>query len=147
MTSGQYSPLTPSDARTVTSPYGNIERNFDICRLAIACGATYVARSTTYNALQIPALITKAIKNKGFSLVEVITQCPVYFGKMNKLGSPVEMMKWLRSNSINVKQASLLSEEKKKNKYVIGELYNKPEEELIEKYARITKKAQEKKES
>ena len=144
MTSGQFSPLTPSCARTTTSPHGNIERNFDICDLAIGSGATYVARSTAYHAVQIPRLVAKDKTNKGFSLVEVITQCPVYFGKMNLMHSTIDMLRWQRDHTMNLKQASLMSEKEKKGKYVIGELYNKPCEELTEKYARISKEAKEK---
>ncbi|MCE5196042.1 MAG: thiamine pyrophosphate-dependent enzyme, partial [Negativicutes bacterium] len=49
MTSGQFSPMTPTGSYATTAPYGNIDRNFDLCKLGQAAGATYVARSTTYH--------------------------------------------------------------------------------------------------
>ena len=50
MTGGQYSPTTPLDDKGTTAPFGNIDRAFDICELAVGAGATYVARSTAYHA-------------------------------------------------------------------------------------------------
>lgn len=144
MTSGQYSPLTPSESITATSPYGNVERSFDACELGRVSGATYVARSTAFHVRQLPGLVAKGIENKGFSLIEVITQCPTYYGRMNRMSSPVEMLKWQRDNAINLKQASLLSEEEKKGKFVVGELYNRPEEEYIQKHDRMVKNIQKK---
>ena len=46
MTGGQSSPLTPQSCRSTTAPFGHIERSFDIAKLSIAAGATYVARGT-----------------------------------------------------------------------------------------------------
>ena len=80
MTSGQYSPATPEGAFGPTAPYGTSERPFDTCKLAQAAGATYVARGTAYHAKALPLLIEKGIRNKGYSLIEAISQCPVYFG-------------------------------------------------------------------
>lgn len=146
MTSGQYSPLTPCDSITATSPYGNIERNFDLCELAHASGATYVARTTTFHVRQLPGLVSEGIKNRGFSLIEVITQCPTYFGRMNRFITGVEMLKWQRDNAINPKQASLLSEEEKKGKFVVGKLYVHPEEEYTQRYDRVIKNMEKEKE-
>lgn len=42
-TGGQYSATTPTHSITQTSPYGHVEQAFDICQLAIAAGASYVA--------------------------------------------------------------------------------------------------------
>jgi 2-oxoglutarate ferredoxin oxidoreductase subunit beta len=142
MTSGQYSPATPTGAFGTTAPYGNVERPFDICRLAEAAGATYVARGTAYHAKVLPNLIEKAITNKGFSVVEAVTQCPIYFGKMNKIGNAVEMMKWQREHAVSKKEASTMSPEEMTGKFTIGELYNNPAPEYCEQYEKIIAKAQ-----
>ena len=142
MTSGQYSPTTPTGAFGTTAPYGNIEKPFDICKLVEAAGATYVARGTAYHARILPNLIEKAILNKGFSLVEAITQCPVYYGRMNKLGSAVDMMKWQKEHAVSKKDAAAFSAEEMADKFVIGELYNRPAPEYCEEYEKIIDKAQ-----
>jgi 2-oxoglutarate ferredoxin oxidoreductase subunit beta len=142
MTSGQYSPTTPTGAIGTTAPYGNAERPFDLCKLAEAAGATYVARGTAYHARVLPNLIEKAILNKGFSLVDAITQCPVYFGRMNKVGSAVDMLKWQRDHAVSRKEAETLSPEEMGARLVIGELYNKPAPEYCELYEKVMEKAQ-----
>jgi 2-oxoglutarate ferredoxin oxidoreductase subunit beta len=142
MTSGQYSPATPTGAFGTTAPYGNPDRPFDICKLAEASGATYVARGTAHHARVLPQLIEKAISNKGFSVVEVMTQCPVYFGRMNKLGNAVQMMKWQQEHSVSRKDAANMTREELAGKFIIGELYNNPEPEYCENYEKIIAKAQ-----
>ncbi|MBF0223815.1 MAG: 2-oxoacid:ferredoxin oxidoreductase subunit beta [Desulfobacterales bacterium] len=92
MTGGQFSPLSGYGTSATTAPYYNIDHDFDIVNLSIAAGATFVARTTTYHAQQMIDIIQKAIIHDGFSVVEVLTQCPTYFGRRNKLGDAVNMM-------------------------------------------------------
>lgn len=141
MTSGQYSPLTPKDAFGTTAPYGNVERPFDLCKLVEAAGATYVARGTAYHARQLPPLIGKAIANKGFSVVETVSQCPTYYGRKNRLGSGVEMLKWQRDSAVSLKQAAAMSPEQLAGKFVIGELVNAPAPEYTAEYQKIIERA------
>lgn len=77
MTGGQVAPTTLLGLKTLTSPYGNLERPFDLCKLMQAAGATYVARWTTYHIRELRRSIMAAMKNKGFSFVEVLSQCPI----------------------------------------------------------------------
>ncbi len=92
MTGGQYSPLTGYGQLATTAPYQNIDHDFDIVELATAAGATFVARTTSYHVQQITKILKKAILHEGFSVVEVMSQCPTYFGRKNRLGSAVDMM-------------------------------------------------------
>ncbi|MCG0276056.1 MAG: 2-oxoacid:ferredoxin oxidoreductase subunit beta [Thermosediminibacteraceae bacterium] len=142
MTSGQYSPLTPLGAYATTAPYGNIDRNFDLCKLAEAAGATYVARGTVYHVPQLIKFIEKALQHKGFSVVEAVSTCPTYFGRKNKLASPVKMMEMLRDNSVTVKAAEKMSKEELTNKIVIGEFLDVNAPEYVEEYMKIIKRAQ-----
>ncbi len=86
MTGGQLAPTTPQGFRSTTSLVGSIEVPFDAVELALAAGATFVARTTTFDFDEMPKLIRKAIRHPGFSLVEILSQCPTYFGRLNKLG-------------------------------------------------------------
>jgi 2-oxoglutarate/2-oxoacid ferredoxin oxidoreductase subunit beta len=96
MTGGQYSPLSGAGTFATTAPYSNIDQDFDVAQLAMAAGATFVARTTTYHVQQMSELIRQAILHEGFSVVEVLSQCPTYFGRKNKLGGAVEMMTQLK---------------------------------------------------
>ena len=96
MTGGQYSPLSGVGAMATTAPYSSIDNDFDVVELAKAAGATFVARTTTYHAAEAVTYLKKAIQHKGFSVVEIMTQCPTYYGRKNKKGDAVSMLKWLK---------------------------------------------------
>ncbi|OQY47970.1 MAG: 2-oxoacid:ferredoxin oxidoreductase subunit beta [Anaerolineaceae bacterium 4572_78] len=100
MTSGQMGPTTPTGARTSTSPYGNHEPPFSVPYLAAASGATYVARWTSLHIRRLEDSILEALNKKGFSVVEIISPCPTYYGKKNKMGSALQQMKYYHENSV-----------------------------------------------
>ena len=81
MTGGQKSPATPMDAVTKTSPYGAMDYPIDGCQLALTMGATYVARWSTAHPVQLEKSIREGVEHKGFSYIEVLSQCPVQGGK------------------------------------------------------------------
>ncbi len=137
MTGGQYSPTTPTGDKGTTAPYGNIDANFDLCELTNAAGATYVSRSTVYSPNMITKQVEEGIKNKGFSFIEALTICPTYYGRKNKKGEAVDMMRSLKENSINITAYDKLPEEKRQGKYVVGELYKSHRSEYTEEYQKI----------
>ena len=142
MTGGQYSPTTPISSFASTAPYGAIEPPFDVCGLAQAAGATYVARETAYNALSLDKLVEKAMQNKGFSVVEAVTQCPTYFGRKNKQRTPTDGLKWMKDAAVSVKKAGEMPPEELKGKIVVGELYHGERPEYVAQYDTIIQKAQ-----
>lgn len=95
MTGGQHGPTTPLDAWTTTTPYRNIEHPFNLVHLAAGSGAVYVARWTAFHVRRLTESIKKALQKEGFSFVEVITPCPEIYGRYNKMGTAIDMMKWL----------------------------------------------------
>jgi 2-oxoglutarate ferredoxin oxidoreductase subunit beta len=99
MTGGQFSPLSGFGAMATTAPYTNIDHDFDIVDLSMASGASFVARTTTYHAQQMADIFRQAILHEGFSVVEVMSQCPTYFGRKNKLGGAVDMMENFRDTT------------------------------------------------
>jgi len=99
MTGGQYSPLSGYGTMATTAPYTNIDQEFDVVNIATAAGATFVARSTSYHVQQVTDVIEEAIRHKGFSVVEVMSQCPTYYGRKNKEGTAVEMMEKLKTTT------------------------------------------------
>ena len=96
MTGGQFSPLSGCGILATTAPYKNIDQGFDVVELSKSAGATFVARTTTYHAQQMIHILSEAIIHDGFSVVEVLSQCPTYFGRKNKEGSAVEMMQRMK---------------------------------------------------
>ncbi len=141
MTGGQASPTTPHGAKGSTAPYGFIERQFDLCNLAGAAGAVYVARATVFHIPQMEKFVKKALEKKGFSFVEIVSICPTQFGRRNRLRSPVDMMNWLKDNSVPVSKAKEMSQEDLEGKIVIGEFIDKEMIEYTELYRELCKAA------
>lgn len=105
MTGGQVGPTTFTGDRTTTSPYGNPERPFDLARLVTAAGANYVARWTTAHPIQAARAMRTAIQRKGFSFVEMISQCPTAYGRKTNAGRAPEMLQWFKKLPVRKKGA------------------------------------------
>lgn len=99
MTGGQGSPTTPHGMKSTTSPLGIEDPPFDLVELAKGAGASFVARTTTYHAKEMTQMIARGIRHKGFAVVEVMSQCPIYYGRQNNLTNGVEMMKEFRDHT------------------------------------------------
>ncbi len=120
MTGGQVAPTTPIGSKAHTTPYGNYEPPFDPVELAMSAGATFVARSTTYAVVQTTNFIKKAINHKGFSLVEIISQCPTQYGRLNKKGNAKSMLLQQKKNSVSLSKSKEMSEDNLKDKIITG---------------------------
>lgn len=144
MTGGQYSPTTPKGFKTKTSPNGHLDPAFDICRVAEAAGASYVARSTTYYAADLINRIAEGINHRGFSVIEAMTDCPTLFGRINGFKSPADMMLWRKERTVTIKQAEKMSPEELKDKCVMGKFVeDKDRPEYTDVYAEICRQAKE----
>ncbi len=142
MTGGQYSPTTPQGALATTAPFRNIERPFSTCDLAMAAGASYVARSTVYHARELERLIERGMRKAGFAVIEAMSYCHTTFGKLNRTGSPVDMMRSLQENSVSLAAAAKLEDAEKKNKIIRGVLADHDLPEYTAEYAKIIEDAQ-----
>lgn len=145
MTGGQYSPTTPQGGQATTAPYGNVEPSLQVCDVAAAVGAPYVARSTVYHAAELDRYIEQAIRNRGFSLVEAVSYCHTTYGRINKLGSAVDMMRRLKESSISLSAAEKLQPDERAGKTVRGVLRNvdKADSEYTALYDGVIQRARE----
>ena len=71
LTTGQASPTTMKDARTKSTPQGNVEAPLNPLALALVSGATYVARGFSGEPNHLADLIAGGIQHKGFALIDV----------------------------------------------------------------------------
>lgn len=78
LTTGQASPLTDTNQKTKSTPFGNPDSPFNPLLLAIASGATFVARAYASDTKQLTEIINKATKHKGFALIDVLQPCETY---------------------------------------------------------------------
>jgi 2-oxoglutarate ferredoxin oxidoreductase subunit beta len=82
LTTGQASPTTTEGHKTKSTPRGNVERPVQPLALALASGATYVARGFSGEQKQLTKLVAGAIRHQGFSLIDVFSPC-VTFNTVN----------------------------------------------------------------
>ena len=138
MTGGQFSPLSGENIRATTAPYLTIDPGFDAVKLAKAAGATFVARTTTYHIQQMADIIRQAILHEGFSMVEILSQCPTYFGRKNKAGDAVDMIQYFKKNT-----TSIGSRAKKENPDLLerGIFLQKEMPEYCNEYDKMVQKA------
>ncbi len=122
MTGGQVAPTTLFNSITMTTPYGSSENTLDICQLAKCAGATYVSRWSTAKPMQTIKSMKKALQHKGFSLVEILSQCPTNFGRYAlKTGDPEKVLRWIEDKSISIAEAKGKEEEEIKDRFILGE--------------------------
>ncbi len=142
MTGGQAAPTTPMGVKTTTTPYGTFENFFeDISGLVIAAGASFVARWTTAHPRQLTNSIKKAIQKKGFAFIEVLSQCPVQFGRKMGTGNAVQMLEDYKKRSISIKEAKKLSPEELRDRIVVGEFVDLDKPEMVEEVTRMIRRA------
>ena len=135
MTGGEVAPTTPRGIKTTTTPFGNLERPFDLSKLVVAAGGTHVVRWTSYHVARLVAAMKKALTRKGFAFVEVLSQCPVHYGRRIGISNPVEMMRWFQKQSVPIEKARELSEQELSGKFVVGEFVDIEAPELTELYS------------
>lgn len=140
MTGGQFSPTTPYGAKASTTPYGNPDPPFDIAKLAIGAGATFVARGTAFHAAQIDKLLAEAMRHKGFSVVEILDSCPTTYGRRNRFKSVVEMMNQLKDMAVPVTAADKMPAEQLRGKVLTGILYKESKPEYVEEYRKLVER-------
>ena len=78
LTKGQYSPTSDLGMRTPTSPAGVIDRPVPPLGLAIAAGATFVARGYPGELHHLVWLIGEAMQHPGYALVDVLQPCVTF---------------------------------------------------------------------
>ncbi len=144
MTGGQGSPTTPAKSISTTTPYGNVEKNFDACNLAIGAGASFVGRSTVYHEPQLEKTIMAALQHRGFSLVEVISNCHTYYGRLNRKGDAVAMLQQYKDNSVTTAKAKNMSAEELAGKHIIGTLHKSDKTEFCDEYQNLIDACQKK---
>ena len=137
MTGGQVSPTTPFGTVTTTTPYANAEYPMRIAELVAAAGANYVARWTTYHVRKLIGAMKAAMQKSGFAFIEIVSQCPVSYGRRVGMRDGVAFMEHFKKNSVRVTKAASMSEEELEGKTVVGKLVERNRAEFTESLGRI----------
>jgi 2-oxoglutarate ferredoxin oxidoreductase subunit beta len=140
LTNSQTSPTTPRGMWTVSQKAGNIDPTFDTCKLAIAAGASFVARESMIDPKKLEKSLVKAMQHKGFSMMEVLSNCHINLGRKNKMMSAMANLEWIDSITMPKKKYDALSEEEQLNLLPTGIIHQDTEAlEYCEMYAEIQK--------
>ena len=75
LTTGQTSPRSPHGFKSKSTPFGNLDEPISPVSLAIASGATFVAREYASHIQQLSELIAKANDHKGIAIIDVLQPC------------------------------------------------------------------------
>lgn len=78
LTTGQTSPTSRIGMKTKSMPFGNVDAPVNPISLALAAGATFVARGFSGDQKHLVEILTKAIQHKGFSFIDVFSPCVTY---------------------------------------------------------------------
>lgn len=130
MTGGQHSPTTPLGAKAATAPYGMLEPSFNLTDLLIGAGATFVARGQVGNGRQLTMFIKKGFAHKGFSFIEVVSNCHTQYGRRNRMADPMNMIKWIGDRAKPAKKYAELADEDRQRYFPVGIIHedtSKPE--------------------
>jgi len=116
LTNSQTSPTTPQGMWTVTMKKGNIDPTFNACNLAIAAGASFVARESMLDPKKLEKVFIKGFEHKGYSFFDIFSNCHVNLGRKNKMASAKENLDWIDSIILAKTKFDKL-EEKDKDSY------------------------------
>jgi len=82
LTKGQYSPTSDHGFITSTSPDGSFEMAANPVALALAAGATFIARGFAGDVKGLGMIIAQAVQHEGYALVDILQPC-VTFNRKN----------------------------------------------------------------
>jgi len=138
LTNSQTSPTTPQGMWTVTQKVGNIDPTFNASALAIAAGASFVARENITAPKKLEKVLVKAFEHKGFSFVEALSNCHINLGRKNKMVSAMDNLNWIDSITVSKSKYDKMSEEERLNLLPTGILHqNENADEYCELYDRV----------
>jgi len=78
LTKGQYSPTSEMGKKTKSSPMGTVDSPIEPIALALAAGATFIARTYDTNVAHIREVLTRAHQHKGAAFVEIYQNCNIF---------------------------------------------------------------------
>ncbi len=132
LTTGQTSPASPKGYVSRSTPEGNPDEPLHPLAIAIAAGATFVARAYSGNIPELSELMARAVNHKGFAIIDILQPCVTFnhlythaffqkniyklgddYDKTNKAGAFAKSLEW----------ASLAAGQEEDKKIPVGILY------------------------
>jgi 2-oxoglutarate ferredoxin oxidoreductase subunit beta len=103
LTKGQTSPTSPHGFTSPTTPGGSAEYPVRPLRVALANGVTWLGQGFSGDIKQLTALMVRAIKHRGFSLLNVMSPCVTYRPLIaDESGEKLGVFEWFRKHLHNL---------------------------------------------
>ena len=143
LTNSQTSPTTPQGMWSVTMKRGNIDPTFDGAELAIASGASFVARESMLDPKKLERILVKGFLHRGFSFFDIMSNCHINLGRKNKMQSAMENLDWIDKITMPKAKYDKLTQEEQLNLFPTGVLKHDEEvSEFCDMYEELKKKYQ-----
>jgi len=88
LTKNQTSPTTPVGRKSKTDPIGAIDRPINPMKQLLASGATFIGRTHATQVKHMEELFTRAIQHDGFSVIECLSECTMFYPGAFDDGNP-----------------------------------------------------------
>lgn len=143
LTKGQPTATSQKGFIAPSEPLGSFDKPFNPIQIALACNATFIARTNARDIEHMKEIFKKAILHQGFSYIEVMQDCLIFNLEINNKD---KMMYKIKDNT-DIDRAKKLSEEydynSKKGKIPLGIIYQKEDLTLEEKWPLLKKELKE----
>ena len=87
-------------------------------------------------------MIENAMRKSGFSLVEIMSPCPTAYGKINKKGTPKDLILNQKNQAVTLEKSKTMSPEDLRGRIITGVLADRELPEYISTYDKIMTQAQ-----
>jgi 2-oxoglutarate ferredoxin oxidoreductase subunit beta len=125
LTTGQPTATSQQGYKSKAEPLGNFDKPLNPIKLALASGASFVARCNAKDIKHTSEILEKAIKHKGFAFIEIIQDCLIFNLEAN---NKEKQMYKIEDNSDETKADKIASEwdyNSKTGKIALGVIYKK----------------------
>lgn len=140
LTKGQAGPTTPTGDKTKSTTYGNPDPAVDPCALAIAFGASWVARAFSGDVKGTAELMKRAINHRGFAFLNIVSPCVTWRGDDLHKELRAKMRALPQNHDVTSREAALRFTEESEH-LTVGVLYDVTRSTLVEQQAWIEGRA------
>lgn len=137
LTTGQPTPTTQQGYVSKASPLGEFNQPLNPIKLALASGASFIARVNARNIVHTAEILEKAIKHKGFSFIEIIQDCLIFNLEIN---GKDKLMYEIKDNTDKKTAEKLVNEwdyNSKQGKIPIGVIFQEDKPVLSEEWPQL----------
>ena len=140
LTKGQAGPTTPSGDKTKSTTYGNPDPTVDPCGMAIALGASWVARGFSGDVKGTTELMKQAIRHRGFAFLNIISPCVTWRGDHQSKELRAKMRQIPADHDVTNREAALRFTDEAEP-LTVGVLYAVARPTLVDRMTDIANRA------